>query len=142
MKNVLRILILLLLPVCISAQTATVKPSKYLPLNAKDPLIGEWEWVKDPTGSPYNPLPGVDFTYLRFSQKDSLSVGAIENNASKGLVGHCYFLARSNGEAITGTLSGCSNPAYNGKNLSFHYTVTGNELVITVKEEQFIYRRK
>lgn len=142
MKKSFVALLLLLVPVLISAQTKTTTAPKYVKLDAKDPLIGEWEWVKDPTGSPYSPITETDFIYLRFSPADSLSVGAIENNESKGLLGHCYFLAYSNGSTIFGTLSGCSNPANNGKTFRFTYEVLGNELVITVKGEKIYYRKK
>lgn len=143
MKNVLFVM-LLLFPVYISAQTkTTAKPSQsFVKLDAKDPLIGEWEWIQDPTGSPYAPFPEVDFTFLRFSPKDSLSVGAIENNETKGLLGAGYFLAYSNGSIIMGVLSGCSNPAHNGKSFKMYYEVLGNELVITAKGERIYYRKK
>ncbi|MEO5643403.1 MAG: hypothetical protein ABIQ40_14735 [Bacteroidia bacterium] len=148
MKNILMIMLLLFIPVYIFAQTKTTKQSpalqtpKYVKLNEKDPLIGEWEWEKDPTGSPYSPLPAVDFIYMRFSPVDSLSVGALENNESKGLLNHCYFTAYSNGSTITATLSSCSNPLNNGKQLVMHYEVTGDELVITLNGEKTYYRRK
>lgn len=139
MKKILQLLLLLFIPAFLPAQG---QAQKFVLLDAKNPLIGEWEWVKDPTASPYSPIAETDFIYLRFSTKDSLSVGAIENNESKGLLGHCYFLAYSNGTAIFGTLTGCSNPANNGKTFRFTYEVTGNELAIIVKGEKIIYKRK
>ncbi len=141
MKNAFYFLLLLFVPAFVSAQTAKPKP-QYIKLDAKDPLIGEWEWVKDPTGSPFSPSPGIDFIYLRFSPKDSLSVGALEQNESKGLMAACYFLASSNGSILTGVLSGCSNPANNGKSFLMHYEVIGNELIITAKGETIYYKRK
>jgi hypothetical protein len=137
MNRIFHLLLLLFIPACLSAQAP-----KYVVLDAKDPLIGEWEWVKDPTASPYSPVVETDFIYLRFSPKDSLSIGAIENSESKGLLGHCYFLAYSNGTSVFGTLSGCSNAANNGKTFRFAYEITGNELAIIVKGERIIYKRK
>jgi hypothetical protein len=137
MKNLLHIMLLLIVPFSLFAQTP-----KYVLLSPKDPLLGEWEWVKDPTGAPYSPVPETDFTYMKFSPGDSLSIGSINNDESKGLTGHCYFLAYTNGSTVFGSLTGCSSTANNGKTFRFNYEVTGNELVITVKGEQIYYRRK
>ncbi len=137
MKNFFWVLFIVLFTTTLSAQAP-----KYKLLTSKDPLIGEWEWVKDPTGSPYSPILETDFIFIRFSPNDTLSVGAIENDADKGLTGHCYFLAYSNGATVFGTLSGCSNPANNGKTFRFIYEVIGDQLVIKVKGEQIYYKRK
>lgn len=127
---------LFLFPVFLSAQTP-----KYNKLDAKDPLIGTWEWVKDPTGSPFQPVPETDFIYIRFSPGDSLSVGAITRDENKGMLGTGYFLAYSTGSIIFGSLSNCSNPANNGKTFRMNYVVRGDELVITVKGEEITYKR-
>jgi hypothetical protein len=129
-------LLLLLLPAFANAQAP-----KYILLDPKDELIGEWQWVKDPTGSPYAPVPETDFIYLHFSPGDSMSIGSIEKDEMKGKTGHCYFIAKSNGSAVFGVLSNCSNPANNGKSFRFDYKVTGDELVITVKGEEIYYKR-
>ena len=142
MKSTFYFLLLLFVPAFISAQTTKTKAPDFIKLDAKDPLIGEWEWVKDPTGSPFSPSPGIDFTYIRFSPKDSLSVGALESSEWKGWLGSCYFLVYANGTTARGVLSGCSNPVNNGKLITIHYEVTGNELVITSKGEKIYYRRK
>ena len=136
MKKQAFILLLLISPVFLFAQTA-----KYNKLGAKDPLIGTWEWVKDPTGTPFQPVPETDFIYIRFSPGDSLSVGAISNDENKGMLGTCYFLAYSTGNIIFGSLGNCSNPANNGKTFRMNYVVRGDELVITVKGEEIIYKR-
>jgi hypothetical protein len=130
------LLLLLFVPGFIFAQAP-----KYNKLDAKNPLVGTWQWEKDPTATPFQPVPETDFIYIRFSAGDSLSVGAISNDENKGMLGTCYFLAYSNGGTIFGTLNNCSNPANNGKTFRMSYAVQGDELVITVKGEEIIYRR-
>ncbi|CAN5156143.1 hypothetical protein BH09BAC5_BH09BAC5_19420 [soil metagenome] len=137
MKKIFQFLFLFTLPSMLVAQTP-----KFVVLTPENPLIGNWEWVKDPTGSPYSPITETDFIFMRFSPGDSLSVGAISNDESKGLQGHCSFLAYSNGTTVFGTLTGCSNPANNNKTFRFNYTLMGDELHIFVKDEEIIYKRQ
>ncbi|MDQ3112147.1 MAG: hypothetical protein M3R17_19865 [Bacteroidota bacterium] len=137
MKNIFIVILILMLPLFVAAQAP-----KYVLLDPKDDLIGEWEWVKDPTGSPFSPVPETDFIYIHFSPGDSLSIGSIAKDDLKGKTGNCYFIAKSNGSTVFGVLSNCSNFANNGKAFRFDYKVMGDELVITVKGEEIIYRRK
>jgi hypothetical protein len=138
MKNLL-IVLSLFCSTTFSAQT-----SKYKVLDEKDPLIGDWEWVKDPTSSPYAPVPDIDFVFLRFAAGTKTSLGAVSFDAVKGFGCPTYFLAYTNGTTIMGTISDCCVATDKGKKLNFtyEYDASADQLIIIVKDEKYYYKRK
>lgn len=121
------------------AQTA-----KYAVFSEKNPVIGDWEWVKDPTSSPYAAVPDIEFLFIRFCAGNKASFGAVSSDSTKGYGCATYFLAYSNGSTIMGTISDCCVATDKGKKISFNYQYDGgmDELIITVKGEQYFYKRK
>jgi hypothetical protein len=137
----MKYLSILILPFILCFQTAP----KFAVLDATDPIIGEWEWIKDPVGSPYAPLPDLDWTFISFSAGNKQSMGAISYDETvKGYGCPSYFLAYTNGTAITATISDCCIAGDKGKKVNFNYSydATEDQLNITVKGETFSYKRK
>lgn len=139
MKRHLAILIFLLTPFLLTAQTP-----KYIQSDSTSALIGEWEWVKDPTGSPYSPFPDLDFVYITFSAGKKLSMGAISFDETKGFGCPSYFLLYTNEKTITGTLTDCCIAADKGKKFSFNYEydLASDQLIVTVNDEMKYYKRR
>lgn len=139
MKNLLTIICICLVGIFLKAQTP-----KYNTLDEKDPIVGEWQWVKDPVSSPYAPFPDLDFTFITFYAGTKLSMGAISFDEKKGYGCASSFLAYSNGTTIIGTISDCCISKNKGKKINFdyEYDVTSDQLIITVKEEKYFYKRK
>ncbi len=130
----------LLLPILFSFQAP-----KYDVLDSKDPLIGDWEWIKDPTGSPYTAVPDIDWVFISFSAGTKQSLGATSYDETiKGYACPSYFLAYTNGTTLMGTITNCCVAADKGKKFSFNYQydAADDQLVITVKDETFTYKRK
>ncbi|HET6991651.1 MAG TPA: hypothetical protein VFJ43_10025, partial [Bacteroidia bacterium] len=117
---------------------------KYKVLDEKDPIIGDWEWIKDPTSSPYSAIPNVDFIFLRFAAGTKVSLGAVSFDTTKGFGCPTYFLAYTNGTSIVGTITDCCVATDKGKKINFTYSYDASEdqLIITVKEEKYYYKRK
>lgn len=102
MKRVLIIVLFLITSPLLKSQTA-----KYVLPDSTNPIIGEWEWVKDPVGSPYSPFPDLDFVFITFSADKKLSMGALSYDEKKSFGCSSYFLMYTNGKTITGTLTDC-----------------------------------
>lgn len=132
--------LLLLLPL-LAFQTTP----KYAVLDEKNPILGNWQWVKDPVSSPYAPFPDLDWTFINFSAGNKISMGAISyDDTLKGYGCPTYFLAYTNGNSITGTITDCCIAAHKGKKINFNYSydATEDQLIIEVKDETFTYKRK
>src|SRR5665213_3214977 len=123
----------------------SMQATKYAVLGEKNPLIGEWEWMKDPTSSPYAPVSDIDWAFIHFSVGTDQSFGAIAyDDTIKGYACPCYFLAYSNGSNMMGTITNCCVAKDKNKtfNFNFQYDEADDELIITVKDETFTYKRK
>ncbi len=121
--------------------TVAAQSAKYRQLDAKDAVVGDWEWVKDPVGNPYTPFGDQQWTYIRLSAGTDLSFGALTYSEDKGYGGLSRFLAWTDGSTITGTLSESSTPSGKGKKISFAFHIEGDQLVITVNGEDYFYKR-
>jgi hypothetical protein len=139
MKKSIGLFLFVLLPFLLPAQV-----NKYAILSDKNPIIGDWEWVKDPTSSPFAAVPDIEFVFLRFSAGTKSSFGAVSSDSTKGFGCATYFLAYSNGSTMIGTISDCCVVTDKGKKISFNYQYDPgmDELIIRVKDEQYFYRRK
>lgn len=147
LKTFFQIFLLLMLPVAVVAQTSASKQSaapKYKMLDAQDPLIGEWEWISNDTTGIAAPIADQDWQYFKFVAGNAQSFGALSYDEGKGFGCASYFLAFSDGKHITGTLSDSCIGADKGKKFSFEYEYDAMEdlLIITVRGEQFRYKRK
>ncbi len=125
--------------VTLHSQTA-----KYTLLDEKDPIVGNWEWVKDPTSSPYAPFPDLDFAFITFSAGNKVSMGALSYDEKKGFGCPTYFLAYTNGTTILGTITDCCIAVDKGKKINFiyGYDPASDQLIISVKDERYYYKRK
>ena len=134
----MKLISILVLTVFVSV-TLRSQTSKYAVLDEKDQLVGNWEWVKDATSSPYAPMPDLDFVFISFSAGNKISMGALSYDGCPS-----YFLAYSNGTNITGTISDCCIAGDKGKKVNFAYEfdAAGDQLILTVKEEKYYYKRK
>jgi hypothetical protein len=116
---------------------------KFALLDAKDPLTGEWEWVRNDTSAPFAPIPGQDWLYISFGAGSALSFGAPSWDETRGYDCASHFLAFSNGNTISATLSDACVPADKGKKISFTYQVFDRkQLIITYNDQRYIYKRK
>lgn len=149
MKFRLFLLFVFLAPFVLSAQTKSkpaAQPSapKLTLLDAKDPLVGEWEWIASDTGAPAAPLPDQDWRILRFAAGTTQSMGALSFDNDKGYSCPTYFLAFGNGKQITATISDSCIPEDKGKKITFSYTIDSatGELLVTVRGNTFHYKRR
>ena len=143
MKKIFQIFLFVVLPFSLFSQTKTPAP-KYKMLDAQDPLIGEWVWITDDTTSVAAPLVDQDWKYFKFSAGTTQSFGALDYDDGKGFGCASYFIAFSDGEHITGTLSDSCIGSDKGKKFSFSYKydATTDQLIITVRGENSYYKRK
>ncbi|HLG04060.1 MAG TPA: hypothetical protein VI731_10730 [Bacteroidia bacterium] len=132
---------ILLLLFCLGAASMMAQ-QKFQLLAANDPLVGEWEWVKNDTTAMFTPFTGENWMYLSFGAGPVQSFGSPAFSEEKGYGAASYFLAFSNGSTITATLSDSPVPENRGKKFSFSYVCDKSRLIITYNDEQFIYRRK
>ena len=137
LKQICLFLFFLSAPAFLNAQTA-----KFHPLDAKDPLLGEWEWVKSDTSGMAAPLPDQDWQCFKFSAGTEMSFGALSYDADKGYACPTYFMAFTNGSQISGTASNPCSASDKGKKVAFTYRFEGTFLIITVRGENFNYRRR
>lgn len=143
-RNCMKKINLLLLLLCLSPLISFAQQAKYAPLGEKDKLIGEWEWISNDTGAPCAPVPDQDWRYFRFAAGTNMSMAALTYEEAKGYGCPTYFLAFSNGNTITGTISDTCTPSDKGKKFSFayEYDPSSDQLTITVRGEKFHYKRR
>lgn len=133
------LLLLFCIPAALFSQTA-----KFALLDAKNPLIGEWEWVAHDTASPAAPFTEQDWIYFRFSAGAEQSMGALTWDSDKGYGCPSLFLAFSNGKTISGTLSSSCSPELKGKKFTFdyEYDYAHDQLLITIRGVTSVYKRR
>ena len=138
MKKLL-LLLVMIVPALLPAQAA-----KFALLDAKNPIVGEWEWVRHDTASPAAPFPEQDWVYLKFSAGTGQSMGALTWDDDKGYGCPSYFMAFSDGKTISGTLSGSCSPELKGKKFSFQYEYdySSDQLIITIRGVKSVYKRR
>ncbi|HEU4718282.1 MAG TPA: hypothetical protein VFU15_10625 [Bacteroidia bacterium] len=117
---------------------------KYALLDAKDPVVGTWEWIGNDTGSMAAPVPDLNWQFIQLAAGSDQSMGALSYSDEKGYECASYFLAFSNGQMITGTLSQTCLEADKGKKftMGYRYDAMNDQLVLTIRGETFYYRRK
>ncbi|MBI3511130.1 MAG: hypothetical protein HY064_10740 [Bacteroidetes bacterium] len=127
-----------------SGATSIRAQTKFALLDAKDPIVGEWEWIANDTNAPAAPLADEPWKILKFNAGTAQSMGALGMNDDKGYDCPSWFLAFSNGKQISATLSDGCVKSDKGKKFSFEYfyDASDDELLITVRGEKFRYRRK
>jgi hypothetical protein len=141
MKIIFQLLILFVAPLMLFSQT---QAPKYKMLDAQDPLVGEWVWVTNDSTGIAAPLPDQDWKYFKFSAGSTQSFGALLFDDATGFGCASYFIAFSDGEHITGTVSDSCEGNDKGKKFNFTYKYDAAEdlLIITVRGENFRYQRK
>jgi hypothetical protein len=124
--------------------TVFAQQTKYALLDAKNPLIGDWEWISNDTGSAASPVSDQVWMYLHFAAGTEQSFGATSWDEERGFTCTSQFLAFSNGAAISTTLSTCCNPSEKGTKFSFtyEYDAGSDQLIVTVRGEKSYYKRK
>jgi hypothetical protein len=139
MKKKVIVFFLLLIVQFLPAQTA-----KYALLDAKSPLLGDWEWISNDTGSAASPIPSQIWMYLHFEAGTGQSFGAAQSDDLKGYGCICYFLAFSNGQTVSTSLSSSCMVTDKGKKFTFEYEYDGSmdQLILTVRGEKSYYQRK
>jgi hypothetical protein len=138
-KTLFQLLLIFVIPVTMAAQAP-----KYKLLDVQDPLVGEWEWVKNDTTGIAAPFEDQDWQYFKFSAGTNQSFGALSFDEGKGFGCASYFIAFSDGAHITGTLSDSCVGNDKGKKFSFtyKYDATTDLLTIIVRGENFTYKRR
>jgi hypothetical protein len=125
-----------------SALNAQTAAPRYVMLDAKDPLIGDWVFTANDTASPVDPFGNGGWSLIRFSPGTQNS--ACSTDSSEDFLCPYYFLAFSNGKEIMGTISDGCNKELKGKKMvmKFEYHASEDELVLSSGKSKAYYRRR